>query len=240
MISSREDFVVKPVHIIYGDTLAETRCDYAPPAAPASLEQNTIRSTETHTRTHIHTQGWYSGDGLNRLEGVLGHCRDMPVDILPLKTSCWLCCASVVFSSLYPGPVVRLARCFQIFIKRKWKEFFSAQGSSGLDLELKGNAVALDIHTSASPLFTGRVVDRVSKAEEDIHSWAWVEHTGHRGGNVAECSETRETKQRIQMGSISNVSLWLTGDYLIIQLSLFFCSDECWQMLSSVMGLILH
>lgn len=38
------------------------------------------------------------------------------------------------------------------------------------------------------------------------------------------CSETRETKQRMQTGSISIVSL---GDYLIIQLSLFFCLDEC-------------
>lgn len=52
----------------------------------------------------------------------------------------------------------------------------------------------------------------------------WTERVEGVGGVVAECSETRETKQRMRTGSISIVSL---GDYLIIQLSLFFCLDEC-------------
>lgn len=48
--------------------------------------------------------------------------------------------------------------------------FFLLRVQVDLDLELKGNAVASDIHTSASPLLTDRGVDRVSKAEEDINS----------------------------------------------------------------------
>lgn len=64
-----------------------------------SLAQNTIRFMET--RTHTYTHGWYSGDGLNRHECVLGHCRDMPADTLPLKTSCWLCSSHQLSSSLF-------------------------------------------------------------------------------------------------------------------------------------------
>lgn len=110
-----------------------------------------------HHQKPTETQGWHSGDGLNRHQGVSGHCRDMPVSTTP-----W---GPAAFMSLSLALLFRSGRCHTFsshYLRKHFGPLWRVVETTEVGVGRRGNIETVSQRTVVlRTISTGWVLARV-------------------------------------------------------------------------------